>query len=257
MMNNNHKSSGCGFAEELVSYLYSETGGTANTEFEKHLETCSICADEVAAFSGVHFSISEWKSKEFVHLQTPVIEIPYSFTAKMREDSSVELPWLTGLRNFFSFSTSWSLATAAMAVLIISLGIILLASNSRNSKEFAETNKNSRMQVSPTVEKSMEQSNANSSQNILPDMESIPLNNPQTPQPELTVQPDTRNNRPVRTANKQRRTPKTEKVNLPKNQDVKLDNKKKNDIPPKIFDDEEEDETLRLAEIFEEIDTVE
>ena len=256
-MNNNHKNSGCGKASELVSYLYGETGEAENPEFEKHLASCSICADELAAFSGVKFSINDWKLKDFDSLQTPVIEIPYPTAPNKQEVSSLEVSWLAGLRKLFSFSPSWSLATAAMAILVVCIGIILFASNSPNSNDRAGTVKNSMSQVSPTVEKSPERSNANSTQNKLPDTESQPFNKPQAPQPELTVQPDNKNKRPVKTANTPNRTQKAETTNLPKNEDVKRDNKKKNEIPPKIFDEEEEDDTLRLAEMLEEIDTVE
>jgi hypothetical protein len=76
MMNNNHKNTGCGFTEELISYLYGESSASEKATFETHLQNCSICTDELQAFSGVHFSINDWKEKDFDALETPVIEIP-------------------------------------------------------------------------------------------------------------------------------------------------------------------------------------
>ena len=55
MMHNNHKKSGCGFDELLVSYLYGETNAAETAKFAAHLETCAGCADELEAFAGVMY----------------------------------------------------------------------------------------------------------------------------------------------------------------------------------------------------------
>ncbi len=252
MMNNNHKNSGCGKGSELVSYIYGEASAAENKVFEIHLETCSICADELETFSGVHFSINDWKLKDFANLQTPVIALPYPTAPVKQEVSGVDGSWLLGLRRLFS--PKLSLAAASMAVLAICVGIVLYVSNSREADYIVEKNKNTKIQVSPTVEKSTEVSNSNSKQNNLPDPESKPLDKPQ---PQLAVETDAKNNRTRKTTNTQRRTEKVETTNLPQTNDAKRNDKKKNEIPPKIFDEEEEDDTLRLAEMLEEIDTIE
>lgn len=256
MMNNNHKNSGCGKASELVSYLYGETDAAENTAFETHLATCSMCADELEAYSGIQFSINDWKSTAFANLQTPVIEIPYPKAANKQEVSSVEESWLSRLSKLFTFARSWSLGAAAMAILAVCAGIFLYVSNSKESNFRAENNKNSKLQVSPTVEKSPEQKVNNSNRN-LPDAESNPVNKQQAPVPKLAVEPNTTKNRAVKASKTIRQPQKTETTPLPKTNDAKRNDKKKNEIPPKIFDDEEEDDTLRLAEMFEEIDTIE
>ena len=257
-MSNNHNNPGCGNASELVSYLYGETNAAENTDFEKHLAACALCADELAAFSSVKFSVNDWKLKEFADLQTPVIEIPYPAASNKREVSGMKISWLARLRESFSFAPSWRTAAAALAILIVCVGLALFAFDPGSGSDRAGVNKNSSAQISPTAEKTPDRSNANLNQTTLPDPESKPLDKRQTPPtPELTVQPDSTNTRPVRSANPQRRTQKAETTNLPKSDDKKRDDKKKNEIPPKIFEDEEEDDTLRLAEMLEEIDTVE
>lgn len=256
MMNNNHKNSGCGFSEELVSYLYGETSAAENATFEKHLAACSLCADEFEAFSGVQFSINDWKTKDFATLQTPQIEIPYPITTNKQEALSVESSWLSGLRHLFS--PKWSLAAASLAVLAVCVGIVFFASKSPDGNDVAGANKNTKIQTSPTVEKSRETSNSNQKPNELPNPETRAPEKPlEKPQPELAVENDPKNKRSIKATNTQRQTPKAETTNLPKTNEAQRNNKKKDEIPPKIYEEEEEDDTLRLAEMFEEIDTVE
>lgn len=253
MMNNNHKKSGCGFSEQLVSYLYGETVGAENTAFEAHLNACSVCTDELEAFSGVQFSINDWKLKEFVNLAAPSIEIPYETADKTAEVSTVKGSWLSALRELFSLSPrGWSLATASFAVLAVCALIALFALNSRKDNDVAESNKTNPI-TAPTVEKTSSETNANSNANNQPDKVVKPSSEPKS---EVAVAPDNKNNRVVKTSNNPRPTQKVD-TNSPKNNEQKRTNKN-NEIAPKIaVDDEEEDKSLRLAELFDEIDTKE
>lgn len=261
MINNNHKNSGCGNAEKLVSYLYSENGAAENTTFEAHLQACSVCSDELQAFSGVQFSINDWKLKEFAQMETPIIQIPYEKVIAPSNDqevSGVTALWLSGLRKYFSLSPAWSLATASFAVLAVCAVIALIVLNSDKSNDVAGTNKNTKPVAVPTVEKTTAPTNENSNQNSLPETDVKPLNE-QKALPEIAVAPDTKDSLVVKTTNRnQRQTQKAETTNLPKNNNiVKRDNQNKITIPPKMIEEAEEDDTLRLAELFEEIDTVE
>lgn len=261
MMNNNHKNSNCGFSEELVSYLYGETGGAEKTAFEAHLQSCAGCAEDFEAFSGVHFSINDWKLKEFANLAAPSIEIPYEKAANSVEVSKVSSSWLSALRDRFSLSPrGWSLATASFAVLAVCLGIALFALNSRKDNDVAGSNKNNRV-VLPTVEKTAEPANVNANQNNQPGKEIKPLNEPKSPQPEVaatttTTAPDSKNSRVVKASNNSRPSQKVENTNGQKNNEAKRS--KNNEVAPKIVvEDDDEDNTLRLAELFDEIDTKE
>jgi len=256
-MNNNHKNSNCGFSEELVSYLYGETGGAENTAFEAHLQSCAGCAEELEAFSGVHFSIDDWKLKEFANLVTPSIEIPYEKAEKSIAVSNVSGSWLSALRrDLFSLSPrGWSLATASFAVLAVCVGIALFALNSRKDNDVAGSNKNNPV-ILPTVEKTPEPTNVNANQKNQPDREVKPLNDPKSPQPEVAIAPEPKNSRVVKASNNPRPVQKVENTNIQKNNEVKRN--KNNEVPPKIVvEDDDEDNTLRLAELFDEIDTKE
>ena len=248
MTNNNHKNSDCGYAEQLVSYLYDEAGAAESAAFEAHLKSCAACADEMKAFSGVQFSISDWKANEFDALAAPIIEIPYERAEKTVEVAGIKESWLSGLRNLFSLNRTLSLATASLAVLAVCVGIVLFALNARKGNDLADSG-NKKPVISPTVEKSPEQSNPTNVQNITPDLK--PVIEQTKPQPEQAVQPTTKKTTVVKAS--QRETPKDAKKTVPKKDDVRRN--KNNDLPPGVLGDEDEDDTLRLAEIFDEIDT--
>ncbi len=259
MLNGNHKNSGCGFSEALISYLYNESAGTEKVEFEAHLKKCSRCADEFAAFSGVHFSINDWKSKEFAVLETPIIEIPYEKTEKSAEVvkvASATGSWLSGLRNFFSLSPrAWSLATAAIAVMVLA-GIALFALNSRQNNDIASKDKNNvKPVISPTVENTPPSTKSNSNENNSSNKQTKPFVEPKSVTPEVAESngTNTTNNRVVKISNTKRPSQKPE--NVRQNNNVKTPNKNVNNPPKGVIEDEDEDNTLRLAEIFDEIDT--
>lgn len=260
MLNNNHKNSSCGFSEQLVSYLYNESEEAEKIEFEAHLKNCSDCADEFADFQGVHFSISEWKATDFVNLETPVIEIPYEKTAETIVVSDVSGSWFGGLRNLFSLSPAWSAATAGFAVLAIVAGWAIFTFNSGQDNDIADRgNKNpTKIDVSPTVQTSNVQTNSNRSDN-----NSKQPDNYKPTQPDILVTKDTNSNKNGVTtvSDKQRQTQKTNSSDkttpVPKNNGAK-NNKKpdtKQETPSLSPYEDEEDDTLRLADLFEEIDT--
>lgn len=248
MMNNNHKKSGCGFEEELVSYIYGEADPAANAKFERHLAACPICTDELEAFSGVHFAIGDWKASEFSALATPAIEIPYPPAA--REVSDGKESWLSAfVRDLFSLSPrAISLAAASFAVLAVAFGAVLFIIKSNGGTDIAESNTTSKSKVAPTIEKTPEPANAtqNNTPPVTPPEQKMP--------PEVVRQPETKADRAVKVADKPRPPQKAENTNTPKSNDPKRANKN-NRIKTPELPDEDEDDTLRLAELFEEIDT--
>jgi hypothetical protein len=254
MISNNHKNEGCGYAEELVSYLYGEAGAAESAVFEVHLEKCVACADELEAFSGARFSIGDWKAKEFDSLATPVIEIPYEKPARTIETESASGGWLNGLRGLFSLTPGWSLATASLAILAICVGIVLFALNARKGNDVAESNKNKKSITTPTAEKSPEQANVIKKENNAPEKQINPVNEQETAQKDVVI-PSEKKSTSQKQPKKTRETQKVADKNVPKTNETKRNNKNNNDIPPSILGDEDEDDSLRLAELFEEIDT--
>jgi hypothetical protein len=260
MLNNNHKNKDCEHGEALVAYLYGEANAKENAAFEAHLASCRACAGELEAFSGARLAIGDWKSKDFDRLQTPPIEIPYETAAQTNEVTGVKDSWLPAvIRDLLSLSPrGWSLAAASFAIIAIAAGIAFFALNSPQTRDdLAEKNKNSRLAVVPTVEKSPEPANANAIQNNQPEREVRTPDGQKTPPPEVAVKPESENKRVVKVSNNQKPAPKVENTPTPKNIDAKRNNKNNTQTAPRVIPDEDEDDSLRLAELFEEIDTKE
>ncbi|HEY0461896.1 MAG TPA: zf-HC2 domain-containing protein [Pyrinomonadaceae bacterium] len=258
MLNNNHKNSGCDFGEALVSYLYGETDAREKAAFEAHLRLCQACAEELEAFSGVQFAINDWKLKDFAELQTPVIEIPSKSAENPSKASTPTGSWLPAfVRDLFSLTPprGWALATASLALLAVFAGIALFALNSKNGGEIAGTNKNSKPAVVvPTVEKTLENSNDNANQSNSAVKDSKPQTEQKTPEVAVS-KPESENKRVVKAVNNQRQPSKSDDKATRKNNDARRSNKTDKDVAPKVIPDDDEDDTLRLAELFEEIDT--
>ncbi len=258
MINNKHKDSGCGFSEQLIAFLYDESSGAEKALFEKHLTGCPICADELEVFSGVHFSINDWKLNEFASIQTPTIEIPYERIESSVKKSEVKGSWLAGLRDLFSLSPRvWSLTTASLAVLAVFGGIVYFAFNSPKNDEVVESNKTRKSVILPTVEKTIQPSNSNNNTNNSSKTPSKPVAEPKPEQPELAVSDgtDLPNNRVVKVSDAQRQKPKTDSNNKQNADKTVKKPENKKEVPVVSPYDDEEDDTLRLAEMFEEIDT--
>ena len=255
MMNNNHKNSNCGFSEQLVSYLYGETSGAETARFERHLPACAVCADEFEAFSGVKFSVGNWKQHEFANLATPLIEIPYPKTFVEVDRNNTENSWLTSLRGLFSkASMNWSMAAASLLIVFTAVALFFVFSTPQPANLIAQNNtKPTASPIPPTADKTPADSVVNVSTTKTPDNKtSKPIIAPKTPSSDVAVKANPAENRVIKISNNTARTPKNETPNVPKN-DVKR-NKSNKEVVPNNNDDEEDD-TLRLAELFDEIGT--
>ena len=63
---------------EFVSYIYDELDRTARETFEAHLAACDECAMELASYSDARLSVIEWRREDFDHLETPAIVVPWA-----------------------------------------------------------------------------------------------------------------------------------------------------------------------------------
>ena len=54
----------CDERERLIDFLYDEADPAARREFERHLETCASCRDEVRAFGAVRTDLLAWEVPE-------------------------------------------------------------------------------------------------------------------------------------------------------------------------------------------------
>ena len=105
----------CPFADEIVSYIYDEIGGPEQNTFEGHLADCMKCTDEFAAVSEARFSVFEWQKEEFAPLATPRFVIPYE---------TKTASWFDALKGLLTGSM-WPVGVAASLLVCIGLGVIL------------------------------------------------------------------------------------------------------------------------------------
>ncbi|HEV8593427.1 MAG TPA: zf-HC2 domain-containing protein [Pyrinomonadaceae bacterium] len=106
----------CEFGESIVSYMYDEMSAIDRERFEDHLLNCSPCTDEFAAVADARYGVYEWNKKEFAHIQTPHFVIPY-------DEPVAAVPFFAKVRQAFQFGFGWLPTAAALASVAIVLGI--------------------------------------------------------------------------------------------------------------------------------------
>jgi hypothetical protein len=111
----------CGFADEIVAYIYDELAGVERREFEKHLTVCAACTDEFAAVAGARYAVFEWRKEEFAPLSTPEIVIPFEpLSSELEENAPSGI--LGGVWALFG-STGSRVAFAAAVLACAGLGL--------------------------------------------------------------------------------------------------------------------------------------
>ncbi|MBX7173189.1 MAG: hypothetical protein K1X72_19625 [Pyrinomonadaceae bacterium] len=249
MFNNNHQNLPCNFAEEIISYLYNEMNHSEKINFETHLPDCAFCAREIADFTSVRSEIINWKSNEFDLVPTPVIEIPYENSVQVVRANPISRPWYAGIREYFSLSPIWLTASTAMALLAICIGLVLVTINSLKNPNDKIAQKNPPVST-PTIEVK----NVNSAISNVEPTKPRTSNSTVPPKENPTENPNTTN-----VGEKQNKKPQntTPKRNLPLNSDKNGNsptpkfNKKSNS--KSLTGDDEEDNSLRLSDLFDEI----
>ena len=263
----NHKHN-CQFAEESVRYLYGELDKAQKEQFSLHLNNCSSCADELKAFSSIHSSIQNWKSAKFDALSTPVIQIPAGLRQKSGAKAAVSSSWLTNLREKFPFSPGWVQAGAFAALLIcLSIGLYFLNSFDQRERASEKTDNKITAEVPPFT---------NSEAAKIKESDSVSPNEKDFPKSENTKSAESSTNDLIDekiSATKKSAPAKvttTRKNSEIKEKPVKQRLNRKNKEPeayanaapvnirnlPKLnnLPEESEDEDLRLADLFDEID---
>ena len=260
MLNDNHKF--CVFADQTVSYLYGESSPSEKTEYESHLKTCAVCADEIAGFGFVRSAVLDWRNEDFAKLPTPVFDV--SAIESKNSISPATKPiesrsWFGGFGKIFSFNP----ALASFAVLAVFIAAALFAfrfsggeiAGNENDAILAET-----AVVSPTVE-----------EEIKPE-ETIAAGKDS----KMTLPADVITNDSPHHAARKRQiavvnsavkvsegSPKFDADSSPRNlhdanSNIKVSKKittgRKKQVPNLNDVEDEEDKTIRLADLFDEID---
>ncbi|HEX8567452.1 MAG TPA: hypothetical protein VF648_17570 [Pyrinomonadaceae bacterium] len=126
--NNNHKSDlNCAFGETLVAVLYNEATAAETENFERHLNRCRECSEELAAFGMLRNAVSDWRETEFAPLALPNIVLPDEIQ-KIEPAVTEKHSPLQSLRAFFTPANfGWQMAAAGFAGFII-LGLLFIGS---------------------------------------------------------------------------------------------------------------------------------
>ena len=234
MLNNGDKQT-CGFADDIVGYLYDEIGPAERRKFESHLVGCMACTDEFAGISNARFSVFEWQKEEFAHLSTPEIVIPYA--AKKREVETAG--FFPGLRDMLTLS-GWSSAVIVAGAVVICIGLGYVAMNYvGNPGQVAESKK-------PVVNESV----------VAPDQQNVVV--ARAPQKELTPITASAKSSPGREIRPVRASLNNQRIRYNKNltastqvqQPIITQQKRK--TPALTAYDADDDKSLRLADLFDE-----
>ena len=228
---------GCKFRADIVPYMYAELATSDRSAFESHLLNCVDCTDEFAAISSSRFEVYDWKRLEFDGLATPVIEISYGEDIALHSAPS----WTEKVRA--AFGQRWELpivAFAALAVVSIFAAAFVLSRDSGGGLVAEAENSNTPAVNRPVVTGS-EKIETVSQEKIEDrrDAESRPL---QFSAPQRAGQ---------------RHVVRNAKLTQPRSVEVKQTSAQNQPqkIPRLNEFAEEEDTSLRLAELFEDIET--
>ncbi len=128
----------CAYGEGMISYLYGEIDAREKSVFEEHLRICSTCADEIAGFGSVRSSILQWKTEEFQSLNTPKIVFQNAPTESADNISIFPVKinsWVDRFRKIFVPSPVWA---AGFVFFIILGGLLLFVNNFSNNNQIVK-----------------------------------------------------------------------------------------------------------------------
>lgn len=131
---NDVKNSGCKLSADIVAYMYGELSSAEGSAFESHLLECVDCTDEFAAVSNARYEVYDWKQTEFEPIATPVFAIPYGEPA---------VSWFDKLRA--AFRPSWAVPGVAFTGIAIgSVFASVFYFSGDSGSNVAQVNTNSR-----------------------------------------------------------------------------------------------------------------
>jgi hypothetical protein len=237
MFDSNKYHESCSFSEQIVSYIYDEMGEPEKSAFVNHSSKCVACSEELSAFGKVHSEIVDWKREEFVPLQTPEVRIPYLTVAL-----EAKKPLFAGIYEFFSFSQIWMKTATAFATMVIISGIafFVFKSEPKNDTIASQVAPISSPKPLPTADVKVLETTI-----IEPEVVVNPKNPNATGKPVQATSRTTSNGKPVSS------TPKVEKVTI-RTTNSKPKVKRQQNVNL-IESDEDEDDSLRLSDLFDEI----
>lgn len=263
MLNKNHQNSVCDQAEPLMSYLYGEIGDAEKAKFETHLKNCAACENDLTEFGFARTSVQDWKLREFDVLPTPTFAVPVN-TPKTFVTSEDSVSWLENFKRIFQFRPA--LAMSAFAVLIAVTGASLFFVNFQDNNRIAvkaDDNNLVAANVSPTAAKMVEQPRQIDDEikvgveekSAAPSVArtknaTAPLSDKKTPSPQQSAYKVI--NKPKNNSLSDAPLPDLKAVNNPNKKSPTV---RKSKIPSLTETEDAEDNSVRLADLFDELDT--
>jgi anti-sigma factor RsiW len=243
----------CSDGELLMSFMYGELTVDEHVRVDRHLATCQVCTDELAALGAVRSDVAFWKRTEFDSLPTPIVSLPSASDDNPRATVSTEqAPWkfANWIAGIFTTPRTWALGVSAFAAVVVTIGAAFLLAGSGNQDGARADGKQNRPVVTPsvtggtTVSVTPEPTSPTSARGgtVSPTPEGRSVVNP-TGSPSTVAIPakSTRNGTRRNDAGTTPRTstsPRTPRKEVP---------------VVETADEDETDDSLRLAELFDEI----
>lgn len=243
----NANSPNCKFTGDIVSYMYNEMPAAKASAFELHILACTSCTDEFAEISSARYEVYEWKKLEFDPLPTPMFDLPV-------HSQSAEVGFIEKIRIAFGGWAVPSMAFAGLTVAILAGGILW----DKSERDVAAVNSNAAPTSAeieparPLIQKPLEKPDP---RNVEPDptvsapgrivvQEQTPRRDLKTPR---VVSSRAAEMRPISPA---KQTSARNEIGTP----ASLRNPMRNAPTLNEFV-EDEDTSLRLAQLFDDIET--
>jgi hypothetical protein len=107
------KSTICEHANELVAFIYGELNSLESRDFQRHMQCCSSCSAELAAFGNIHSSMVAWRDESLGRVSSSTLAQSAATQATLARPSA-----LAALREFFNLSPLWMKGAVAFASLL-------------------------------------------------------------------------------------------------------------------------------------------
>ena len=227
---------------DFLSYIYGELDQVGRDAFESHLAGCDECAMELAVYSDARLGVIEWRREDFDHLETPAIVVPWA-SAKQAvvpaEPAGIFSRFIEALSAFPRFSK----VGVGLAAVAIALGVFYFGFRPAAVQHLdVAANKNEQQVVLPEEKKQNE---------TLPpqyiagsEPKSLPSENRTTHSPQVRRQIAA-----VRTTDH----PAIRRNEFAANEPVKSNTPAAKKAPRLTTVEDEDDKSLRLADLFAEI----
>lgn len=214
----------CGHSAELVSYMYGECSESQAADFESHLEKCFTCASELSSFTTIRSSLGEMRHE--ANVSAPRLAADFSGG---RSKSS----WVESLMALFGGARGFAAAGAFAVVLMAIVTVFVMNRNGDHQSQEIASN-------TSKTPSSATQSLTTNTNEASTTTRNEPLKPGEVP-PGKTLSAD----------------PSKDEGHAPEGQSpkrTKVRNQKAVEKTPTLSNyDEEEDKSLRLADIFEDI----